>query len=82
MIITRRAWSIYARALELELATTSKNRTYSEYVYSVYRARMPAFFLRAVESLGNGSTPLEANSENADPRLQLVNRDASGGRGV
>ena len=36
-----------------------------------------SLLLRAVESLGNGSTPLEANSENANPRLQLANRDAS-----
>ena len=36
-----------------------------------------------MESLGNGSTrPLETNSENTSPRLQLANHDASGGRGV
>ena len=39
--------------------------------------------LRAVESLGNESTrPLETNSENTSPQLQLANHDASGGRGV
>ena len=39
-----------------------------------------SLLLRAVESLGNGSTrPLETNSENTSPQLQL---DASGGRGV
>ena len=42
-----------------------------------------SLLLRTVESLGNGSTrPLEANSENTSPRLQLANHDASGGRGV
>ena len=42
-----------------------------------------SLLLRAVESLGNGSTrPLETNSENTNPRLQLANQDASGGRGV
>ena len=42
-----------------------------------------SLLLRAVESLGNGSTrPLETNSENTSPRLQLANHDASGGRGV
>ena len=42
-----------------------------------------SLLLRAVESLGNGSTrPLETNSENTNPRLQLANHDASGGRGV
>ena len=35
-----------------------------------------------MEGLGNGSTPLEANSENVNPRLQLANHDASGGCGV
>ena len=42
-----------------------------------------SLLLRAVESLGNGSTrPLETNSENTSPRLQLANHDATGGRGV
>ena len=42
-----------------------------------------SLLLRAVESLGNGSTrPLETNSENTSSRLQLANHDASGGRGV
>ena len=42
-----------------------------------------SLLLRAVESLGNGSTrPLETNSENTSPRLQLANHDASGGCGV
>ena len=48
------------------------------------RVRMArSLLLRAVESLGNGSTrPLETNSENTSPRLQLANHDASGGRGL
>ena len=42
-----------------------------------------SLLLRAVESLGNGSTRrLKTNSENTRPRLQLANHDASGGRGV
>ena len=42
-----------------------------------------SLLLRAVESLGNGSTrPLETNSENTSPRLQLANHYASCGRGV
>ena len=47
------------------------------------RVRMArSLLLRAVESLGNGSTrPLETNSEKMSPRLQLANHDASGGRG-
>ena len=42
-----------------------------------------SLLLRAVESLGNGSTrPLQTNSENMSPRLQLANHGASGRRGV
>ena len=42
-----------------------------------------SLLLRAVESLGNGSTrSLKTNSENTSPQLQLANHDASGGRGV
>ena len=83
----------YVRALELELASWLHQARMVHTVRACSRSRMSgsddlvrtarSILLRTVESLGNGSTrPLETNSENTNPQLQLANHDASGGHGV